>query len=298
MIDHDQLSAMAAVVRGGSFERAARHLGVTPSAISQRVKLLEERLGAVLVVRGKPCRATPVGERLCRHAEEVGLLEKALLEELGLRHSADGEVVLRIAVNADSLATWLVPALAMAAVPGLSFELVLDDQDHSAEWLRRGAVSAAVSAQAGGVQGCGQHPLGALRYLATASPAFVATWFAGGIDAAALTSAPSLRFNAKDELQARWARIVCGRDLDLPCHRLPSSHAFVDAALAGLGWGMNPQALAAPHLTSGALVELLPGRPYDVPLFWQWSRVVEGPLAGLTQSILAAARRGLVQTGG
>jgi len=300
-LDYHQLAAVAAVVRSGSFERAARHLGVTPSAVSQRVKLMEERLGAVLVVRGQPCSATPIGDRLCRHAEEVGLLERALQDELGLQGEAQGRPLVRIAVNADSLSTWLVEGLA-EAVPappaaGPLFDLVVDDQDHSADWLWRGAVSAAVSAQggSGGVQGCGQVSLGALRYVATASPAFVSAWFPDGVDVATLGRAPSLRFNAKDELQARWAYALLGREPELPCHWLPSSNAFVDAAIAGLGWGMNPLAMAGPHLAAGRLVELVPGRPYDVPLFWHWSRLVEKPLAGLTRAIRAAARRHLVQ---
>ena len=52
------LAALAAVIRTGSFERAAQQLHVTPSAVSQRVKLLEERLGTILVVRSCPCGST------------------------------------------------------------------------------------------------------------------------------------------------------------------------------------------------------------------------------------------------
>ena len=51
MLDYSALSALAAVIREGSFERAAQSLHVTPSAVSQRIRLLEERLGCALVVR-------------------------------------------------------------------------------------------------------------------------------------------------------------------------------------------------------------------------------------------------------
>jgi LysR family transcriptional regulator (chromosome initiation inhibitor) len=61
MLDYAHRSALAAVIRTGSFERAAHQLNVTPSAISHRIKLLEERLGVVLVVQGQPCTATEVG---------------------------------------------------------------------------------------------------------------------------------------------------------------------------------------------------------------------------------------------
>ena len=75
MLDYALLDALAAVVRHGSFDRAAGELNVTPSAVSQRVKLLEERVGSVLVKRGQPCVATTSGALLCRHTERVQLLE-------------------------------------------------------------------------------------------------------------------------------------------------------------------------------------------------------------------------------
>jgi LysR family transcriptional regulator, chromosome initiation inhibitor len=116
----------------------------------------------------------------------------------------------------------------------------VDDQDHTAEWLRSGAVLAAVTGTARPATGCNSRPLGAMRYLAAASPAFVARHFAGGVGAGSLAQAPSLVFNTKDELQARWVRRLCHRHVELPRHTLPSSQAFVTAALAGMGWGMHP----------------------------------------------------------
>ncbi|MFC5067165.1 LysR family transcriptional regulator ArgP [Flaviflagellibacter deserti] len=293
MIDYAQLAALAAVVRTGSFEKAAEHLNVTPSAISQRVKLLEERSGQVLVIRGQPCTATPAGARLCRHAQEVSLLEHGLRDDLRGVVSGDTPVTIRIAVNADSLATWFIPA--MAAVDGLLFDVVLDDQDHSAEWLKRGDVSAALTSVSHPIQGCGSRSLGALRYRATANPDFVRRWFPEGVTEDALRRAPCLSFNEKDELQARWLKQVFGRRITTPVHWLPSSQAFVDAALAGLGWGMNPEHLAGRHLRAGDLVEIVPGQPQDVGLFWQWSRAVEPAVKPLTEAVVAAARAALVQ---
>src|SRR5690242_16416575 len=135
MLDYGLLAALADVVRTGSFERAADQLNITPSAVSQRIKLLEERIGAILVVRGQPCTATEAGQRLCQHVELVALLESSLRQNLPGFQPEGRPVTLRIAVNADSLATWFVPA--MAETSGFLFDLVVDDQDHSAEWLRR-----------------------------------------------------------------------------------------------------------------------------------------------------------------
>lgn len=301
MLDYPLLMALAAVIRTGSFERAARQLHVTPSAVSQRVKLLEERLGTVLVVRGQPCTGTAAGQRLCQHVEQVTLLESELRGTLPGLSPADGPLTLRIAVNADSLATWFIAA--MAELPGCLFDLVLDDQDHSTEWLRKGEVLAAVTASAAPVPGCNSHPLGALRYRATASPDYLHRHFADGVTADALANAPCLTFNRKDQLQAQWLRMVLS-DRDPaqaptpPTHWLPSTHAFVDGALAGLGWGMNPDPLVADHLATGRLVELVPGRPLDVPLHWQQSRIAGTALADLSRAVLRAGRRALQPIGG
>ena len=297
MLDYASLSALAAVVREGSFERAARALHVTPSAVSQRIRLLEERMGCALVVRGQPCQATDTGRLLCQHMDRVRLLEHGLRQELpGLDPEGTTRTALPIAVNADSLATWFAPALtAYAAAAPVLMNVALDDQDHTAEWLRKGDVLAAVTAHAQPAPGCNSRPLGTMRYLAAASPAFVALHFGAGVDAHQLSLAPSLVFNHKDELQARWVQRVCGQHVELPRHTLPSPQAYVLASVAGMGWGLHPQALIAPQLDSGLLVELLPNTPLDVPLHWQQTRAALALLDGLTREVLAAARLGLWQ---
>ncbi len=283
--DYPALMALAAVLRHGSFDAAAHALSVTPSAISQRIKSLEERMGTPLVLRGAPCTGTPTGKRLARHMEDIGLLETQLQRDLGVASAA--QISVPLAVNADSLATWFIDAL--APVPDLLFRIEIDDQDHSAEWLRRGEVMAAVSARATPVPGCDLHPLGALRYEAVASPEYVARHFPAGVTPEALSRAPSLIFDEKDRLQDTWARREVGQRVSLPAHRIPSTHGFVDAALAGLGWGLNPAALLQPHLESGALVRLSP-EPVDIALYWHISRLNVPVLAALTAAVKTAAK--------
>lgn len=295
MLDYSALSALSAVVREGSFERAARALNVTPSAVSQRIRLLEERIGCALVVREQPCRATEVGRRLCQHVDRVRLLEQDLEGAVpALAPEGIARVPLPVAVNADSLATWFAPAVAaFAAKAPVLMEIVVDDQDHTAEWLRSGAVLAAVTGSSRAATGCNSRPLGSMRYLPAASPDFMARHFADGVGAGSLARAPSLVFNPKDELQAQWAQRLCHRHVELPRHILPSSQAFVTATLAGMGWGLHPQALIAPHLKDGSLVELVPKTPLDVPLHWQHARAASALLDGLTQHLVAGARRAL-----
>ncbi|MDI4632220.1 LysR family transcriptional regulator ArgP [Pelomonas sp. V22] len=298
MLDYAALAALAAVVREGSFERAARSLHVTPSAISQRIRLLEERMGGALIVRGQPCTATEAGRRLCRHVDEVRLLEQQLQTALPALSPEEAlpRVPLPIAVNADSLATWAAPALAVfgASQPVL-LQVLIDDQDHTAERLRSGAVLAAITGSARPAAGCNSRPLGAMRYRAAASPAFMRQHFAEGVGAGSLARAPSLAFDAKDELQERWVRRLCHRHVELPSHRLPSTQAFVTATLAGMGWALHPESLIAEHLAEGTLVELVSDLPLDVPLHWQHARAASGLLDGLTSMVLLAARAALRQ---
>src|SRR5204862_6405409 len=139
-------------------------------------------------------------------------------------------------VNADSLASWFIAAAAEATADApLLLDLSLDDQEHTAEWLRSGEVVAAVTALAQAVPGCRSVPLGRLRYCATASPAFMQRHFADGINAESLAQAPALTFNRRDRLQGQWIELALGRDLPAPTHWLPSTQAFVDGCLAGLG---------------------------------------------------------------
>ena len=295
MLDPAQLAALAAVHRRGSFDLAATELNVTPSAISQRIKALEETAGTLLIRRSQPCTATGPGLRLIRHHDEITLLERTLAADLpGL---TPGPATLRIAVNADSLATWVIPAL--AATHGFLFDLVIDDQDVSQDWLKRGEVVAAITAHPGPLQGCDTLPLGALRYRATASPAYLARWFPAGVTPQALTQAPALSFSEHDRLQDHWIARHSGttpRRARFPSHRMASTQAFVEACLTGLGWGLNPEPLVTPHLATGALVELVPDTPLDVALHWQFTRLAAPALQPVTLALRNAARATLRQS--
>lgn len=292
MLDYPALMAVAEVIRSGSFERAAETLGVSPSAVSQRVRGLEERLGAILVVRGQPCTATELGRTLGAHLDRVRMLESDLAPVLA---AGTGPLTLRVAVNSDSLATWFpAAAAAFAGSSGMLLDLTLDDEGHTAGRLRSGEVVAAVTADPAPVQGCRTHALGGLVYAACACPDFVARWFPAGVDAAALARAPVLRFDRRDRLQARWAAAAHGTALDAPAHWAPSTQGFLDLTLAGMAWAMHPVTLAAPHLAAGRLVELAPGRRVEVRLYWTAARLHAGALRALTDAVRKAARQVLV----
>lgn len=283
-LDSSQLHTLAAVVREGSFEAAARALNVTPSAVSQRVKALEQAAGQVLVRRAKPCQVTEAGEPLLRLAGQLDLLERE-----ALAHGPTGTSWTRaaIVVNADSLATWFPPALAALPVHlKLLFDVHQDDQDHTADLLRAGTVMAAVTSQHVPVQGCRVQRLGSMRYLAVASPAMRDAWFPHGATPDALAGAPMVLLNRKDRLQHRFMGTLTRRRLDPPIHYIPSSDAFNRAIQLGLGWGMVPEQLVDPE----RYVRLVPGKHLAVPLFWQHWRLDSVGLTALTEAVRTTAR--------
>lgn len=290
-LDPSQLAALEAVLRLGSFDSAAAELSVTPSAISQRIRALEDRAGTPLVIRSSPAEATELGARLARHARELALLDAGLAGELQEAHAA---ARIRLVLNADSLDTWALPAL---AATDLLFEIVVEDESISADRLRRGEVSAAVTAQIAPVQGCEVTALGAMRYRATCAPAFHARHFAQGVTAEALSRAPMLDFSGHDRHQRTWMKGITGQAVAAPAHLLPSTTGFVTAARLGLGWGLNPAPLVDAEIRQGRLVDMRPDRPFDVPLYWQVRSLVAPAFRPLTRAVTQAARAGLVQEG-
>ena len=300
MFDYAGLEALAAVVREGSFERAARRLHVTPSAVSQRVKQLEERAGQVLVLRGTPCTGTDAGRRLCLHVEQVALLENELrrANPALLQGGHAAPPTLKLAVNADSLSTWFMDAMAAFTAGGNELlDIRIDDQDHTAQRIKEGDVLAAVTASAASITGCNTWPLGLVHYVAAASPAFVARHFAGGVTAEALARAPMMTYDRKDRLQEKWLQQqgLAPRRTP-PKHFLPSNDGFVRSCEVGMGWGMHPTVLIRRQLDAGTLVELLPGTGMDMPLYWVHARSVQAGLERLTQCVVAAARARLAPT--
>ncbi|WP_442875460.1 LysR family transcriptional regulator ArgP [Amycolatopsis sp. NBC_00355] len=287
----DQVRTLLAVVDEQSFDAAAAVLHVTPSAVSQRVKALEQRTGRVLLLRTKPVRLTESGQVVVRFARSLAQLEQDALGELGL--GEDGTRTLTIAVNADSLATWFLPAL--ADVPehlGICFDVQREDQDHTAALLREGLVMAAVTAAPQPVQGCTSRRLGRMRYRAMASPEFIERRLTGGPLPHLLPTAPVIMFDRKDDLQDRFLRgLTRRRNFTLVRHHIPASQSFVDAVAAGLGWGMVPEIQAAPR--GDALVDLVPDRPLDVPLHWQQWKLDSPALAAVADAVAKGAKAAL-----
>ncbi len=292
-IDPVALRTLATAVRLGTFEATARELHVTPSAVSQRIKALETYVGRVLVHRVKPLVATEAGQVLVRLAAQTELLEREAVAELLEGEEQDDEapyVSVPIAVNADALYTWLIDALVQVqASHRVSFEIVREDQSRTTERLRRGDVMAAVTSDPRPVPGCRVVRLGSMRYRAVAAPAWVAAHLPDGPVAAALGRAPVIAFDRNDTQPNDFLRKVTRQHLTPPATWIPSVGEFDNAVRRGMGWGMIPEAQVRADLDSGRLVELVPGRHSDVPMFWQHWRLESPLMADLTHAIKGAA---------
>lgn len=286
-------ATLAAVLDAGSMEGAAARLHITPSAVSQRIRALEDEVGRVLLVRAKPVRATAAAHPIVRFARQVALLEDEAASELG---EAGGPVALPLAVNADSLATWfLAPLARVAARHPVVFDLHRDDQDFTAGMLEDGTVMGAVTSRQTPVSGCRSRPLGVLRYEAVAAPSYVARWLPRARDGDEPTrttweDAPLIDFDRRDDLQSRW---LLERGIDptrAPRHRVPASQDFATAVALGLGWALLPRLQSAEHLASGRLVAL-GGPVIDVPLSWQQWNLRSALLDAVAEEIVAEGRR-------
>lgn len=289
------LECLAAVVETGGFEKAAQRLHVTQSAISQRLRALEEQAGSVLVVRSRPLRPTRAGQLLLKHAQQLRLLRTDLAQEMQALapHMAGthANACMAVAVNADSIATWALDALTPLVRSGLALEVITDDQDFTQEWLRSGEVLGCVTTLGQPLQGCRVQPLGAMRYLAVASPAFAAQHLPQGLNAHNFHSVPFLCFNRKDDMQSEFVAHWLGLPrVVLQNLYLPNSEAQVRAVEAGWGVGVLPELLLQERLTHGRLVDVTPGTMLSIDLYWHCWNLESNLLEQLTEALLHGAR--------
>lgn len=285
-IDPELAATVAAVADEGTLNAASRTLRVTPSAVSQRLKALEEQLGRVLVVRTKPVELTEAGEAVVRLARQIALLEHDALAGLGLESGEASRTRIPLAVNADSMATWFLSPLArLSAAHDLDFDLHRDDQNFTARLLESGTVMAAVTSEAEPVTGCSVAPLGVLEYHAMADRGFVERWFRGGVSPETLVAAPFVDFDRRDALQHEWLASMGVRHHGVPRHYVPASADYALAVRLGLGWGMVPLLQREDGLVP------LGGPPLRVRLYWQQWNLRSALLDTIAGEVAAEARR-------
>lgn len=290
LLDARKGEALLAVLDSGSFEGAALKLHLTPSAVSQRLSALEGLLGTPLVIRSRPCRATRAGQRVVQYLRRSQMLESEFVAELAAEES--GLLTVPIAVNNDTLATWLLPALAgFLITEHLLLDITVDDQDHTYTLLEKGVALAGVSSEPLAMRGCVAQPLGIMRYRLLASPAFVQRWLPQGLTRDAARAAPLITFDRKDALQSSFLQERLGLPLgSYASHYIPASESFTTAIRLGLGYGMVPEQQYGEEIARGELIDLAPSHPTDVALYWHRWKVQSLKLERLSEEVMRAAR--------
>ena len=293
--DYALLGVLAAVVQERSFKRAAERLNISQSAVSQRIKTLEARLGASLLMRGSNQETLPTekGKMLYAHVETLHLAEADLERRMG---NSDSPLKLRISTNHDTLATWFPEVLNRARHElNVAFEIIPDDERYTAGKLTSGEAQAALTSQADPQHGFRRERLGAMRYVGVASPAFVREFFTGGVTKDSLRQAPAILFDQKNTISRDWAYTGFGLDDLYPAHWVPSFAGYLRACLNGVGWGIMPDFHIETELSSGQLILLKPGHTCNVPLFWHHSTVKTEIMSGVSKIVKDVSHRYLAQ---
>ena len=297
--DPDALECLAAIVEEGGFERAAQRLSITQSAVSQRLRALEAQVGTVLIVRSRPLKPTSAGQLLLKHTKQLRLLRADLERDLKeLAPSSTGgareEERISIAVNADSIATWALPALNELARQGLPMEIIADDQDFTQEWLREGQVLGCVTTLKQALRGCKVVPLGAMEYVAVAQADYARQKFPKGQGPHNFRDVPFIAFNRKDDMQSEFVGKAFGlKRVTLNQLFVPSSEGQVRAVLAGWGISVVPELLARGLLEQGQLVNIAPSCALPIQLYWHCWNLESEVLDSLTAALTQAAARAL-----
>lgn len=287
MLNHKHCAAFFAVAETGSFDLAAVQLCITASAVTLRVQNLEKQLGHLLIVRERPCRITQAGQSLLHYLQHSRLLEQNLLQNLTGKTAESSFYQINIAANADTLATWLLPLFKNILIEQkIVVHFQVDDQSQTHHLLEAGLVSACLTTEPNAMKGCVAHYLGRMHYRFVATPQYIAQWFPHGVNRDALRHAPALIFNEKDHMHTEYIQQKFGLNpTQYPHHFIPSSSAFVDAVLMGLGYTWLPNYQLYPHLDNGKLVEISNELTIDLPLYWHHWKQQSEALTILTEHI-------------
>jgi len=296
MLDRTQLETFAKVIEYGSFRRAADSLSITQSAVSQRIRALEEAVGTPLLMREAPVRPTHAGDGILRHIVALRLLEQDTLR--CITRDRFPPAAYAIAVNADSLATWFESLAWALAKEHIALELVVDDQDHTLDALMRGDVMGCVSTNPESLVGFIAEPLGSMSYRCVCSQHLAARKFQAGLTVPAVTDIPAILFNRKDGLHDSFLRLYFGFEVRrYTKHYFPSPVALLAAIRQSLGYGLAPAMQVDDLIAGGELIDLAPTRSLPVKLYWHRWESEPGPAADVTKLVLMHARSSLEPIG-
>ena len=290
-LDYKLIRALDAVIKTQSFDKASEHLNITQSAISQRIKQLEQQLAQPVLVRSQPLAATALGEKLLRHYRQVRQLEYELIDQV-FPEEKDMLVNIAIAVNADSLASWFLPAISpLLKQHAIELDLQVIDELYTHELLKKGEVYAALSSSEKPVTGCKVIEIGDVRYILCATPEFVNKYFSKGLNQSSLTKAPGVEFDQRITMHRDYIEQFYGVESgQYPCHLVRSSEAFVTMALESVAYCLIPHFQAQEYLDDGRLIDLAPDNHLVRTMYWHCWILERGLHKTISENIIQFGR--------
>jgi LysR family transcriptional regulator (chromosome initiation inhibitor) len=286
MLDSKLLQTLATVIECKGFEKAASQLGITQSAVSQRIKQLEELLGQALLIRSQPLEATAAGKSLLLHFRQLTLLEQELMQQLKPDVPGQAHNVLDIGTDSDSLACWLLPAvLPMMRPHGVQLrihpgsplaESAAANPPHLSGWL---------SHSDGSVQGSHCFHLGEINYLCVCAPDFHRTHFNQGMTKT-LGQVPAVVLHGQQARHSGFLQHHWGYQGEFPYSSTPSPESMLLMIQSGLAYGLLPQELLEQTAHAASLITL--GGVLSLPLYWHHWRVEPTLARQLGETLLAA----------
>lgn len=294
MLDYKLLHAFSVVVDEQNFAKAASVLAITQSAVSQRIKMLEQTIGQPVLVRAQPLVATSIGKKLLAHYQQVKLLEQDILPDISANTQAE-TITANIASNADSLATWLITAISdVCHQYNVAVNFRLADENRTINYLKDGEVFGAISTHAQALPGCTLEKLGDMHYLLVAAPSFVKSYFPNGINERSLARAPAVAYDQKDDMHIKYIEQTFGlKGGSYPCHTVRSSEAFVGFAMQGLAYCLIPKLQIQAELASGKLIDLMPENTITRTLYWHHWVLLKGVFKAFSKAIIYRAQQAL-----
>jgi DNA-binding transcriptional LysR family regulator len=244
MFGFKDIEIIRAVVRYGGFRAASDGTGLAQSAISRRIRHLEDRMGITIFARdGRGVRLTAAGRRLCNEAEVLIAQRDRILGEL--THGMMAGVV-RLGV-AETMTHTILPRLLThlrERHPMLRFEISVDTSDHMGEALKDDALDVVIMLRDQAPRGIALTPVPPVSLGWFVSPAHFTLPSPAGIDDLAALPIVSFPKNTIPHRQV-LELLTAGRGQPVTLHGSASLATIMHLVTQGFGIGTIPHSIVA-----------------------------------------------------
>lgn len=293
MFNNQELLTLIAVIDKGSFESAARSLFVTTGAISQRIKSLENKFGAPIIIRSSPPKLTKNGERIMLLARQISLLQKEVVDVLSAKK--EGRASVPIAVNYDSLTSWFLKVITRSCMEtDILLDIKTTSKSATQQLLKDGTVIAAVTPSPEIIPGCKAVSLGALEYLPVCSRQFYQEHFKKGVSKQSLLKVPAIYFSNEDYSGNSFLKKFDLSPEDIRRYFIPETDGIIEMVKANMGWAPLPRFSLEKH--SEADLICFDPHVFTIELFWKTWELSSLTIHNFSQIVLQEARSHLLQT--